>query len=143
MDDDNWVNLAMSNELLVANLLLQLKHDTLHSPSLPPLPPRRSTKRASPILNCWWSVHRARSTKRHSNSPAKRCFESPKRQDAATTGKKGEPKLKLELFSPDTPFSWNGSTCTGGTVAATDGRNNNPLDSSRPKVRCQCLLVLP
>ncbi|XP_052174487.1 uncharacterized protein LOC127789592 [Diospyros lotus] len=111
-DDDDWVKAAMTEDSLVADLLMSLRHAPLRPPhksshSHPPLPP--------PALPLDWTVRqrRSRTTLHASKKPAPRS-------------------------SPTTPLSWSGATSASG--GAADGFEESsrpapsPVDAARSKV---------
>ncbi|KAL3736869.1 hypothetical protein ACJRO7_025753 [Eucalyptus globulus] len=106
-----WVDLAMTDASLVAELLVRLGH------AQPPPP------RASPPLKLAWSV-RQRRTRQPPRNPAEK-----KEQEEEEKKEKG-PRSRA---SPTTPLSWSGATSSGG--GADGSEESPPLDSAtRSKV---------
>ncbi|KAF8041767.1 hypothetical protein BT93_A0385 [Corymbia citriodora subsp. variegata] len=111
--DPGWVDLAMNDASLVAELLVRLGH------SYPPPP------RAAPPLKLAWSV-RQRRTRPLPRTPADKEDEEKKKKKK----KKGGGRA-----SPTTPLSWSGATSSGGGGALDGSEDSPPLDSAtRSKV---------
>ncbi|XP_054782929.1 uncharacterized protein LOC129290233 [Prosopis cineraria] len=109
MCDDGWVNVAMSDDSLVVDMLLRLQQA--------PPPPKKS----APCLQLHWTVRQRRSR-------------SAPRHVGASAHKKREPTRA----SPTTPLSWSGATSAsgGGAADGSEGssRPTKPLKTSRSKV---------
>lgn len=114
MSDDEWVKDAMTDEAVVAHMLLRL-----HKAQPPPLPP---TAPARPALHLGWTVRqrRSRSAPRHGD---------------------GKKKAEAARASPTTPLSWSGGTSVSGGVLdgfEESSRPAKPTDGSRSKVTVTC-----
>ncbi|XP_054795029.1 uncharacterized protein LOC129300478 [Prosopis cineraria] len=100
MCDEDWINVAMSDDSVVVEILLRLHQDT----PPPPPPPPSLTKKQPPCLRVDWTVRqrRSRSVPRHRGSEGK---DEPTRA------------------SPTTPLSWSCATSAsfGGGGGAVDG----------------------
>ncbi|XP_028766436.1 uncharacterized protein LOC114724286 [Neltuma alba] len=114
MCDEDWIDVAMSDDSVVVELLLRLHHAT------PPQPP--PTRKQPPCLHVDWTVRqrRSRSVPRHRGS---------------------EGKEEQTTASPTTPLSWSCATsasCGGGGGDAVDGCEESSraiklVESSRSK----------
>ncbi|KAM6602334.1 hypothetical protein CsatA_021943 [Cannabis sativa] len=93
MSDDDWVKLAMNDDVTVADLLFRLRKAGYERRRRPP-PPRQP----SPPLKLYWSVRQRRSSK-----PIVK-----KKSDSTRA-------------SPTTPLSWSGATSVSGGGCAIDG----------------------
>lgn len=110
MSDDEWVKVAMTNEAVVAYMLLRFK--TEQPPPLQPPAP------AKPVLHLGWTVRQRRSRS------------APKHGD-------GKKKPEAARASPTTPLSWSGGTSVSGGVldgSEESSRPVKPTDGSRSKV---------
>ncbi|KAF5453271.1 hypothetical protein F2P56_028186 [Juglans regia] len=87
-DEDDWVKNAMTDDSLVADLLLRL-----NPAPRPPRPPRVPDR---PPLNIDWTVRQRRS------------------KSVPTQDEDGNNKTATERASPTTPLSWSGATCASG-----------------------------
>lgn len=110
MSDDEWVKDAMTDEAVVAYMLLRL-----HRAQPPPLPPPAPAK---PALHLGWTVRqrRSRSAPRHGD---------------------GKKKAEAARASPTTPLSWSGGTSVSGGVLDGFEESSPPAkltDGSRSKV---------
>ncbi|KAI9089537.1 hypothetical protein K1719_021545 [Acacia pycnantha] len=115
MCDEDWINVAMSDDAVVVEILLRLHQST------PPQPP--PTKNQPPCLDVDWTgrQRRSRSVSRHRGG--------------------SEGKNEPTRASPATPLSWSCATsasCGGGGGDAVDGceessRSIKLVDSSRSK----------
>ncbi|XP_050234914.1 uncharacterized protein LOC126683123 [Mercurialis annua] len=110
--EDDWVQLAFTDDTLVVQLLSALKQ-TVSSSSLSP--PQQPYKAFSPALKIDWSVRQRRSKQI-----------SRKKSDAATRA------------SPTTPLSWSGGTSSvsGGGFEESSclPATNKTVDTARSKV---------
>lgn len=107
MSEEEWVRVAMRDDLMVVEVLLQL-----HQAEPPPQPPPHSENTAPP-LQLEWTVRQRRS------KPLPR-----KKSDSARA-------------SPTTPLSWSGATSVSGGVAdgiEESSRPCKPIDNTRSKV---------
>ncbi|KAG2723214.1 hypothetical protein I3760_02G160100 [Carya illinoinensis] len=107
-DEDEWVENAMTNDSLVAHLLLRLK--------LPRRPPRVPDR---PPLNIDWMVRQRRS------------------KSVPTQEEDCNNKTATERASPTTPLSWSGATCASGGAPDGFEESSRPAkttNGSRSKV---------
>lgn len=112
--DEDWVMAAMTDDSMVAELLLGLR-TTDH-----PRPP----KRGSPAPPLYWSVRQQRS--RHPTRYHGVAMKKMKKTAAA------EPTRA----SPTTPLSWSGATSVSGG-SDESSKPSKPTGGSRSKV-CRC-----
>lgn len=116
-DEDEWVENAMTNDSLVAHLLLRLK--------LPRRPPRVPDR---PPLNIDWMVRQRRS------------------KSVPTQEEDCNNKTATERASPTTPLSWSGATCASGGAPDGFEESSRPAkttNGSRSKVCCSSLFSFP
>ncbi|KAK6284857.1 hypothetical protein POUND7_003809 [Theobroma cacao] len=106
MSEEEWVKEAITNDMLVAEVLLSLAQA---EPPPPPPPPNQSAKNncGSPALQLEWSVRQRRSKQ--------------------ALRKKGEPARA----SPTTPLSWSSGTSVSGGGGA-DGSEGSSRPSLKP-----------
>ncbi|WRX26423.1 hypothetical protein QQP08_018910 [Theobroma cacao] len=114
MSEEEWVKEAITNDMLVAEVLLSLAQA---EPPPPPPPPNQSAKNncGSPALQLEWSVRQRRSKQ--------------------ALRKKGEPARA----SPTTPLSWSSGTSVsgGGGAEGSEGSSRpslKPVGNARSKV---------
>lgn len=108
-EEDEWVKKAMTDDSLVADVLLQLKHAPL-----PPVPEKQP-------LNIVWTVRQRRS------------------KFGPTHDEDGNKKIGTERASPTTPLSWSGATCASGGAPDGCEESSRPAQTtngSRSKVCC-------
>ncbi|PON81010.1 hypothetical protein TorRG33x02_232400 [Trema orientale] len=109
-DVDDWVKLAMNDDVTVADFLFRLRKAGYQRRRRPPPP-----SPASPPLELYWSVRQRRSK--------------------PLIKKKAEPTRA----SPTTPLSWSGGTSVSGGGATIDGFEESskpakPTGGARSKV---------
>ena len=121
MGEEEWFNEAMTDAMLVAEVLLSLGQT---EPSSSPWPsnPEQSAKNssASPALQLEWSVRQSRSK--------------------LLLRKKYEPPRA----SPTTALSWSGGTSVSGSGGADGSEESSrppskPVDNTRSKVRLRVI----
>ena len=118
MSEEEWVKEAMTDVMLVAEVLLSLVQA-----ESPPPPPEQSSKNnstSSPALQLEWSVRQRRSKQ--------------------ALRKKGE----SARASPTTPLSWSGGTSVSGGGGADGSEESSrppskPVDNARSKVRLRVI----
>ncbi|XP_021298467.1 uncharacterized protein LOC110427297 [Herrania umbratica] len=114
MSEEEWVKEAMTNDMLVAEVIMSLAQA---EPPPPPPPPNQSAKNncGSLTLQLEWSVHQRRSKQ--------------------ALRKKSEPARA----SPTTPLSWSSGTSVSGGGGVDDSEGSSrpslkPVDNARSKV---------
>lgn len=103
MSDDDWVKLAMNDDVTVADLLYRLKQAGYQRRQRRAPPPGR----AEPPLRLYWSVRQRRSrplTRQHHH-------------DVEIMKNKKDKKAEPTRASPTTPLSWSGATSVSGGTA--------------------------
>lgn len=117
--NDNWVDMAMADETIVANLLLSLNNNN-----------NNNENNDSPSLqNLHWTVRKRRTTWHTPNTAAAKKTESAARA------------------SPTTPLSWSAATSASGAADGSEDSSrptNKPvvaLDASRSKVQFHFFLL--
>ena len=122
MSEEEWVKEAMTDAMLVAEVLLSLIQ--AESPP-PPLEHSAKNNNVSPTLQLEWSFRQRRSKQ--------------------ALRKKGEPARA----SPTTPLSWSGGSSVSGGPGADGSEESSrppskPVDNARSKVRLRviCFFLL-
>ncbi|XP_030476689.2 transcription activator of gluconeogenesis HCBG_00867 [Syzygium oleosum] len=114
-DGPGWVDLAMSDASLVAELLVRLGH------SRPPAPPP---------LELAWSVRQ-----RRSKPPPRNPAEKKQEEEGEEEEKGGGGGQQPSRASPTTPLSWSGGATSSGCGGADGSEESPPLDTAtRSKV---------
>lgn len=121
-DAEDWVKLAMKDDVAVVSVLLDIRH------AEPPPPPSKSTRHGSPVLKLEWSVRQRRS-------------KHVPRQNSSDVVDGKKKKAEPTRASPTTPLSWSGGTSVSG--GAIDGSEESskppkPTDAARSKVCRLC-----
>lgn len=116
-DVDDWVKLAMKDDVAVVGVLLDIRH----AESPPPM-----LHGASPALKLEWSVRQRRS--KH----------VPRQQSDVVDIKKKKKAEESTRASPTTPLSWSGATSVSGGEESS--MLPKPADAARSKVCRLCPL---
>ncbi|XP_049388641.1 uncharacterized protein LOC125852992, partial [Solanum stenotomum] len=109
MPEKEWIQSAIMDDSVVAELLLRLSHANPFPSPIPAPFPAKSKRAGSPLE---WSVRRSRS------------------KPVSVNAKKAAPRA-----SPTTPLSWSGATsvsCGGGSGGAVDGGCEESSGSPHP-----------
>nr|XP_004305487.2 PREDICTED: uncharacterized protein LOC101314015 [Fragaria vesca subsp. vesca] len=110
-DVDDWVKLAMKDDVAVVGVLLDIRHAE---------PPPLMLHGASPALKLEWSVRQRRS--KH----------VPRQQSDVVDVKKKKKAEESTRASPTTPLSWSGATSVSGGEESSMPRK--PANAARSKV---------
>ncbi|GMN45498.1 hypothetical protein TIFTF001_014690 [Ficus carica] len=123
MAKDEWMRAAMSDDMLVVELLVRLKQSQAASPLKSPSPQPSTT--TATMLPLTWSVRMPRSR-------ALRC-------DAVSQRKQSDVSTRC---SPTTPLSWSGAASPSATADGFEESSRHSNNRSPPHSRSKVLLSL-